>query len=102
MGATDVIADLIDGLRDGGESGDCSTVLLDLFSNTFEIKGVHDKRTEDRFKYLQEQDQEEVRVNMKSHEYLTYQLRIEHETRNVKRQLQCIKSAHSVLCSEAP
>lgn len=102
MGATDVIADLIDGLRDGGENGDCPTVLLYLFSNTFEVNGVHDKRAEDRFRYLQQQDQEEVRVNMKTHEYLAYQLRIEHETRNVRWQLQSIKNAHSVLCSEAP
>ena len=102
MSVGEVILDLIEGLQDDGRDGDCHSLLLDLFSNSFESNGVHDKRTDAMFRHLREQDQEEVRNGMLTHEYLIYQLRIEHETRNVKRQLQCLKNAHSVLCSEAP
>lgn len=102
MVAGDVIADMIEGLQDGGRDGECPAVLLDLFSNAFEVNGVHDKRAEAMFRHLQQQNQEEVRDNMTTHEYLIYQLRVEHEERDVKLQLRCLKSAHSLLCLEAP
>jgi hypothetical protein len=100
MGVEDVIVDLIEGLCDRSRE-EHHQVLLDLFSTAFEVNGVQDKASDAIFRHLQKQDPEDIRLNMKTHEYLLYQLRIEHDTRDVKRQLECLKNAHYILYSDA-
>lgn len=101
-GAAELFADLLEDVRDGGKDGDCPELLMDLFSHAFEVNGARDKRAEAMFRHLTKQDSTAVCANMTTHEFLLYQLRVEHETRDVKRQLQCLKNAHSILYSEAP
>lgn len=96
----DIIDLMMDGLCDS--EGDMPSVILDLFSNAFEVDGIRDSRVDAMFRHLRNRDQEDVRVNMKTHEYLLYQIRIEHETCDVKRQLECLKNAHSLIFAEAP
>lgn len=113
MSASEVLDDLMDSLREWRdtapesiqptkEAWDSPKILLELFVTAFETNGSHDTHVDAIFQHLKLQSEDQVRENMKTHEYLLYQLRIEHETRNIKMQLTCMKNAYSILCSEAP
>ena len=104
MHANDVIAQLMEGLYTG--DGDLPSIVLNLFSSTFfDPNGVADEFADavfERLKHHSVDEQQLLRSNMEKHQLLLYELRYEHETRDVKQQLQSLCNAHCVLNHDAP
>ena len=101
MDVHDVVAQLMDGLYTG--DGDIPSILLNLFSSTFfDPSGVADAFAEAAFERLKHHERQLLRSKMEKHQFLLYELRYEHETRDVTQQLQSLCNAHAVLNHDTP
>ena len=112
MQAEDVVNGMIDALRGlcgraaagrglPAEAAELPASVMELFCNTFEAEGVKDAHAEAMFSRLRQLEPGDLATNMTSYEHLLYKLRVEHEIRDVRVQLQCMRNVGS-MCLDAP